>query len=80
MFREKEKREAAAERVQTNHARFSGYFPPIFDEITRKSSRRGESSSMEEMKLTIPLQVDAITCGGILSGPSGDGSEPRLTA
>jgi hypothetical protein len=26
----------------------SGNFPPIFDEIARKSSRRGENSSMKE--------------------------------
>jgi hypothetical protein len=34
---------------------FSGYFTPFFAEIARKSSRRGENSSMIVNKLTILL-------------------------
>jgi hypothetical protein len=36
---------------------FSGNFTLFSDEITRKSSRRGENSSMKVNKLTIPLGI-----------------------
>jgi hypothetical protein len=36
---------------------FSGYFTPYFDEIARKSSPRGENSTMKVNKLTIPKNL-----------------------
>jgi hypothetical protein len=35
---------------------FSGNFTPFFDEVARKSSHRGENSSMKVNKLIIPAK------------------------